>query len=344
MTRADVGADLRADDVRAADERRQVLVLQLRRDLERDVDELAERRIVQGLGLVVAERLRERLRVPAVDDRGVGQLRLVDVDHRRVRDRELVHAGERNAVDLLRELQRLRIGEREPDDLLEPGRAGGLHVDARVVLADELAHDRVDRELVRTRVDRELEVRGEPELLHSPRDDLEVLLELLLELLKVAHVVDALVEASRELRREGLQRHLLLRELREDVLDLLRRLRDVHLVHRNLGDEVLRALLLRDVAVDPARLLHGRKVALLKRTGLADVVRDVDREEVAGVDELVDIRKSKSGDVVEIFATDNSTSWDIPKFCMHLGHELLLQEEVLDDAGNKEFHYLVQKG
>ena len=56
------------------------------------------------------------------------------------------------------------------------------------------------------------------------------------------------------------------------------------------------------------------------------------------------IRKSKSGDIVEVFATDNSTSWDIPKFCMHLGHELLLQEEVLDNNGNKEFHYLVQKG
>ena len=56
------------------------------------------------------------------------------------------------------------------------------------------------------------------------------------------------------------------------------------------------------------------------------------------------IRKSKSGDVVEVFATDNSTSWDIPKFCVHLGHELLLQEEVRDEAGNKEFHYLVKKG
>ena len=56
------------------------------------------------------------------------------------------------------------------------------------------------------------------------------------------------------------------------------------------------------------------------------------------------IRKAKSGDVVEVFATDNSTSWDIPKFCLHLGHELVLQEEVLDEAGNKEFHFLVQKG
>ena len=56
------------------------------------------------------------------------------------------------------------------------------------------------------------------------------------------------------------------------------------------------------------------------------------------------IRKSQSGDVVEVFATDNSTSWDIPKFCAHLGHELLLQEELLDADGKKEFHYLIQKG
>ena len=56
------------------------------------------------------------------------------------------------------------------------------------------------------------------------------------------------------------------------------------------------------------------------------------------------IRKSKSGEVVEAVATDNSTSWNIPRFSMHLGHELLLQEEYLDEAGHKEFHYLVQKG
>jgi len=29
---------------------------------------------------------------------------------------------------------------------------------------------------------------------------------------------------------------------------------------------------------------------------------------------------------------------------MHLGHELLFQEERLDENGNKEFHYLVKKG
>ncbi|MPW45728.1 sulfurtransferase TusA [Acinetobacter guerrae] len=56
------------------------------------------------------------------------------------------------------------------------------------------------------------------------------------------------------------------------------------------------------------------------------------------------IRKSKSGEVVEVLATDPSTSWDIPKFCLHLGHVLLAQEELLDDAGLKEYRYLVQKG
>ena len=56
------------------------------------------------------------------------------------------------------------------------------------------------------------------------------------------------------------------------------------------------------------------------------------------------IRKSKSGDIVEVLATDPSTSWDIPKFCMQLGHELLLQEETQDDQALKAYRYLIQKG
>ena len=56
------------------------------------------------------------------------------------------------------------------------------------------------------------------------------------------------------------------------------------------------------------------------------------------------IRKAKSGEIVEVLATDPSTSWDIPKFCMHLGHELLLKEESLDQNDNTEYRYLVQKG
>ena len=56
------------------------------------------------------------------------------------------------------------------------------------------------------------------------------------------------------------------------------------------------------------------------------------------------LHQAKSGDIVEVFATDPSTSWDIPKFCMHLGHELLLKEESLDANSHTEYRYLVQKG
>lgn len=54
------------------------------------------------------------------------------------------------------------------------------------------------------------------------------------------------------------------------------------------------------------------------------------------------VRRAQSGDVIEILATDPSTSWDIPKFCMHLGHELLVKEEK-DVEGKKEYYYQVQK-
>lgn len=54
------------------------------------------------------------------------------------------------------------------------------------------------------------------------------------------------------------------------------------------------------------------------------------------------IRKSVQGDVIEVLATDPSTSWDIPKFCMHLGHALLIQEE-REFEGQQIYYYQVQK-
>lgn len=44
------------------------------------------------------------------------------------------------------------------------------------------------------------------------------------------------------------------------------------------------------------------------------------------------------GDVVEVLATDPSTLRDIPKFCVFLGHELLVQEEEAD-----RYRYLLRK-
>lgn len=56
------------------------------------------------------------------------------------------------------------------------------------------------------------------------------------------------------------------------------------------------------------------------------------------------IRHAQSGDVVEVLATDPSTSWDIPKFCMHLGHTLLLQEQQTENDAPKLYRYWIQKG
>ena len=39
------------------------------------------------------------------------------------------------------------------------------------------------------------------------------------------------------------------------------------------------------------------------------------------------VREMGSGDLVEVVATDPSTTRDIPKFCQFLGHELVSQQE-----------------
>lgn len=46
-----------------------------------------------------------------------------------------------------------------------------------------------------------------------------------------------------------------------------------------------------------------------------------------------------SGQVIKIIATDPSTSWDFPKFCKFLNHELLRKEE-----DEEEYRYWIRKG
>lgn len=53
------------------------------------------------------------------------------------------------------------------------------------------------------------------------------------------------------------------------------------------------------------------------------------------------VRDMKSGEVLEVMATDPSTTRDIPKFCNFLGHELLVQEVL---AERKEYRYVIRKG
>jgi len=51
------------------------------------------------------------------------------------------------------------------------------------------------------------------------------------------------------------------------------------------------------------------------------------------------LRDMAAGETVEVLATDPSTRRDIPKFCLFLGHELLLQTE-----DGQDFRYVLRKG
>ncbi|MCL6415775.1 sulfurtransferase TusA [Aestuariirhabdus sp. Z084] len=51
------------------------------------------------------------------------------------------------------------------------------------------------------------------------------------------------------------------------------------------------------------------------------------------------VREMASGEVLEVIATDPSTTRDIPKFCNFLDHELLSQEE-----RDRKYFYYIRKG
>ncbi|MDP2226667.1 MAG: sulfurtransferase TusA [Moraxellaceae bacterium] len=51
------------------------------------------------------------------------------------------------------------------------------------------------------------------------------------------------------------------------------------------------------------------------------------------------VREMQAGDVLDVLATDPSTTRDIPKFCAFLGHALVKQETIGD-----EYRYLIRKG
>ncbi len=55
------------------------------------------------------------------------------------------------------------------------------------------------------------------------------------------------------------------------------------------------------------------------------------------------IRKSQSGAVIKVLATDPSTTRDIPKFCMHLGHELV-EQQIQEAESGALYFYWVKKG
>src|SRR5829696_8316267 len=137
-----------ADDLFVLFEEVEVAVAHLRGHFVADVEELAQARVIERIRLVVAERADVLLGSPALDLFGRGKLRAVDVDDGRVGRAERVDVGERLGVNLPGELQALAARLGEADDLFEPGRAGGLDVDAGSRAGERAADGLVDGELV----------------------------------------------------------------------------------------------------------------------------------------------------------------------------------------------------
>ncbi|MCX2981462.1 sulfurtransferase TusA [Halieaceae bacterium IMCC14734] len=50
------------------------------------------------------------------------------------------------------------------------------------------------------------------------------------------------------------------------------------------------------------------------------------------------VRDIAAGEILQVLATDPSTTRDIPRFCEFLGHDLVAQEQV-----GQEYHYTIRK-
>jgi len=53
------------------------------------------------------------------------------------------------------------------------------------------------------------------------------------------------------------------------------------------------------------------------------------------------MRELESGQVLKIIADDPSTTRDVPKFCLFMGHELLSEPQL---ESQSQFVYFIQKG
>src|ERR1035437_8469283 len=245
----------------------EVLVPHFGRYLEAHMQQLAQIRIETRILPVVTQRGSVLFGTPAVDHGGLGQLRVIDIDHGRIGLAQGVAVLISLGVHLLRQIQTLAAGFSQANQLFEPRGARGLEVDSGSGLLQRAPDGGVNRELVTARMHAQLEVGRQAVLADGEGNHRQVFAELLLELNHIAHVIDALVEAPGELGGDGLYRNLLVGDGGQDDQQFRRGLRRIGLVHRNLGDELAAAALLVHVPVDGARLLHGSQI-------LADDVRD----------------------------------------------------------------------
>ncbi len=108
----------------------EVLVAHLGGYLEAHMQELAQVRIETRILLVVTQRGCILLGGPSVDRGGVGQLRVIDVDHGRIRLAQGVAIFKSFGVHLLCQVEALAAGFGESDQFFQPGGTRGLEMDS----------------------------------------------------------------------------------------------------------------------------------------------------------------------------------------------------------------------
>src|SRR5262245_47998897 len=123
---------------------------------------------------------------------------------------------QRAGINLFGKRQSFGVAFRQSDQLLKPGCAGCFDVQSRAEPGERAADRSVTRELVTTRVNAQLQRRGQAVLFYCERDYRQVIAELLLELRNVANVIHPFVKPPGELWSDGLERNGLLREGRQD--------------------------------------------------------------------------------------------------------------------------------
>lgn len=187
-----------------------------RGDLETDVEELADVRIVERIALIVTKRASELIAGPGVNGFGGGEFREIDIDNRRVWLAERFFFREGLGVDFFGESQSGSTGFGKADDFFEPVGAGGFDVKSGTGAGDGSFDRGVNGKLIGTGMDRKFQ--GFRKTVSGDRmgDDREVVVEFLFELNDIADIIDSLVEASGEFRGDGLDGNSLVGDGGED--------------------------------------------------------------------------------------------------------------------------------
>ena len=172
-------------------------------------------------------------------------------------------------------------------------------------------------------MDADFECVGQTKLTHRIGQHGQIGIELTLEGRDVADIVHALVEASGELRRDGLGGNPLVGNHSQNDQQLARSLRRVGFIHRDLDSKSVRRFRSCDMTVDPSRLLHGpekfarralkigagdfqrrveqgktmrtnqpgalfkKRLHALRACGFAGIIRHIEREEITRRNEAI---------------------------------------------------------